>query len=206
MTLLSASSGAVKASASLTPRWWMLAPCQEEVKRRKRCLLNYWKREGHFKNKRVPLDKCHRDLLPLRGCLSASLPTMHLGCTQEARTYTQTQRLLQMKAASVMVAVLTRLVVQGKAQIKTVDSSEEQRQNRGPVMLPGLHNAPKPSLGASPVNKGRYVMYANSSPQLKENTSINRPLSFLHRSCFHGQTAACWAQQTQFVKWKTLKR
>lgn len=111
---------------------------------------------------------------------SHNAPGLH---TRTTHRYTQTRRLLQMKAASVMVAVLTRLVVQGKAQIKTVDSSEEQRQNRGPIMLPSLHNGPKPSLDASPVNKGRYVMNANSSPQLKENISIKRPHSFPHRSC-----------------------
>lgn len=32
----------------------------------------------HFKNKRVPLDKCHLNLVPLRGCLSVSLSRIHL--------------------------------------------------------------------------------------------------------------------------------
>lgn len=67
----------------------MLASCQAEVKRRKDCLLNYWKHGGHFKNKRVPLDKCHLDLLPLRGCLSVSLSHNAPGCT-----HTDTQGLL----------------------------------------------------------------------------------------------------------------
>lgn len=30
------------------------------------------------RTKRVPAEKCHPDLLPLRGCLSANPPTMHL--------------------------------------------------------------------------------------------------------------------------------
>lgn len=79
VTLLFVSFGGVKASRYLTLRWEMLASYQVEVKRRKSCLLNYWKHGGDIsRTKRVPAEKCHPDPLPSRGCLSANLPTMHL--------------------------------------------------------------------------------------------------------------------------------
>lgn len=79
VTLLFVSFGGVKASRYLTLRWEMLASYQVEVKRRKSCLLNYWKHGGDIsRTKRVPAEKCHPDPLPSRGCLSANRPTMHL--------------------------------------------------------------------------------------------------------------------------------
>lgn len=43
--------------------------------------------EGHFKNKRIPLDKCHLDLLPSED----SIPTMALSAQKDTHKLLSTE-------------------------------------------------------------------------------------------------------------------